>query len=349
MHVEQVAEGLGAGPCPVLGARGAEGRGETETAVRRMGLAAPVGPGTACGHKRAPRSTARPTPSGGPHPCFPAPGPSRRLHSPASYLREPTQLPRCFTSTAGGMAGVEQHEGTIQVQGQSLFFREAHPGSGQATRFSVLLLHGIRFSSETWQNLGTLHRLAQAGYWAVAIDLPGLGRSKEATAPAPVGELVPSSFLATVVDALDMGPPVVISPSLSGMYSLPFLVAPGSQIRGYVPVAPICTDKINAADYARVKVPLCGRLRCPCQEQGTVHPWVLGNQRGSFREELNHQTPPFWCTRQKITVASPVLNCVLGHTQIHTSPNHPCTGPTCLSLSFALTPGRDQSDGEGWN
>ncbi|XP_030618247.1 poly(rC)-binding protein 4 isoform X2 [Delphinapterus leucas] len=152
------------------------------------------------------------------------------------------------------MAGVEQHEGTIQVQGQSLFFREAHPGSGQATRFSVLLLHGIRFSSETWQNLGTLHRLAQAGYWAVAIDLPGLGRSKEATAPAPVGELVPSSFLATVVDALDMGPPVVISPSLSGMYSLPFLVAPGSQIRGYVPVAPICTDKINAADYARVKL-----------------------------------------------------------------------------------------------
>lgn len=54
------------------------------------------------------------------------------------------------------------------------------------------------------------------------------------------------------------GPPVVVNPSLSGMYSLPFLTAPGSQLRGYVPVAPICTDKINAADYARVKVPLCG-------------------------------------------------------------------------------------------
>uniref|UniRef100_A0A8D0PQR4 Putative protein-lysine deacylase ABHD14B n=1 Tax=Sus scrofa TaxID=9823 RepID=A0A8D0PQR4_PIG len=150
------------------------------------------------------------------------------------------------------MAGVEQHEGTIQVQGQSLFFREARPGSGQAARFSVLLLHGKRFSSETWQNLGTLHRLAEAGYRAVAIDLPGLGRSKEAT-PAPIGELVPSSFLAAVVDALDLGPPVVVSPSLSGMYSLLFLTAPDSQLRGYVPVAPICTDKINAADYARVK------------------------------------------------------------------------------------------------
>uniref|UniRef100_A0A9L0JT06 Abhydrolase domain containing 14B n=1 Tax=Equus asinus TaxID=9793 RepID=A0A9L0JT06_EQUAS len=81
----------------------------------------------------------------------------------------------------------------------------------------------------------------------------GLGRSKEAAAPVPIGELVPSSFLGAVVDALDLGPPVVISPSLSGMYSLPFLTAPGSQVRGYVPVAPICTDKISAADYASVK------------------------------------------------------------------------------------------------
>lgn len=79
-----------------------------------------------------------------------------------------------------------------------------------------------------------------------------------------------------MVDALDLGPPVVISPSLSGMYSLPFLTAPGSQLRGYVPVAPICTDKINAADYARVKVPLCGRLRCPCQEQESI----LGPREG---------------------------------------------------------------------
>ncbi|XP_058535065.1 putative protein-lysine deacylase ABHD14B [Ochotona princeps] len=153
------------------------------------------------------------------------------------------------------MASAEEREGTVQVQGQSLFFREAWPDGGQAPRFSVLLLHGIRFSSETWQNLGTLRRLAQAGYRAVAIDLPGLGRSKDAAAPAPLGELVPGSFLAAVVAALELGPPVVISPSMSGMYSLPFLTAPGSQLRGYVPVAPICTDKISAANYASVKVP----------------------------------------------------------------------------------------------
>ncbi|XP_048190988.1 LOW QUALITY PROTEIN: protein ABHD14B [Perognathus longimembris pacificus] len=153
------------------------------------------------------------------------------------------------------MAPVEQRDGTIEVQEQRLFYREARPGGGQALLLSVLLLHGIRFSSETWQNLGTLHKLAEAGYRAVAIDLPGLGRSKEAAAPAPIGELAPGSFLTAVVNALDLGLPVVISPSLSGMYSLPFLTMPGSQLRGYVPVAPICTDKINAADYAGVKTP----------------------------------------------------------------------------------------------
>uniref|UniRef100_A0A2K5QWD6 Putative protein-lysine deacylase ABHD14B n=1 Tax=Cebus imitator TaxID=2715852 RepID=A0A2K5QWD6_CEBIM len=149
-------------------------------------------------------------------------------------------------------ASVEQREGTIQVQGQGLFFREARPGSGQA-RFSVLLLHGIRFSSETWQNLGTLRRLAQAGYQAVAIDLPGLKGRPPAQEPLLCQSR--ASFLAAVVDALELGSPVVISPSLSGMYSLPFLTAPGSQLRGYVPVAPICTDKINAANYASVKTP----------------------------------------------------------------------------------------------
>lgn len=109
-------------------------------------------------------------------------GPPRALWQPPSPLGQGVlwlllSLPlncRRFTSTVAGMAGVEQREGSIRVQDQSLFFREAAPGCGQAAGLSVLLLHGIRFSSETWQTLGTLHRLAQAGYRAVAIDLPGI-------------------------------------------------------------------------------------------------------------------------------------------------------------------------------
>lgn len=152
------------------------------------------------------------------------------------------------------MAATQLTEGTIVVGGQTLFYRQAQPAQ-QAPRLSVLLLHGIRFSSETWLNLQTLSKLAETGYRAVAIDLPGLGRSKDAVAPGTIGEPAPSSFLKSVFEALQLDQAVVISPSLSGMYSLPFLFQHSDLLKAYIPVAPICTDKFPATQYANVKTP----------------------------------------------------------------------------------------------
>lgn len=83
---------------------------------------------------------------------------------------------------------------------------------------------------------------------------PGLGQSKAAEAPAAVGELAPVAFLREVCERLSLAPAVVISPSLSGMYSLPFLHQHQDLVRAYVPVAPICTDKFTAEQYQSVKV-----------------------------------------------------------------------------------------------
>ncbi|XP_011473090.1 protein ABHD14B [Oryzias latipes] len=154
------------------------------------------------------------------------------------------------------MAAVKMTEGSLLLESCSapLFYRKSQPSSGDARMF-VLLLHGIRFSSENWLSIGTLETLAKAGCCAVAIDLPELGRSKSAKAPAAVGELAPAGFLKEVCDKLNLVPVVVISPSLSGMYSLPFLLEYQALVRAYIPIAPICTEKFTVEQYQSVKVP----------------------------------------------------------------------------------------------
>lgn len=82
----------------------------------------------------------------------------------------------------------------------------------------------------------------------------GLGQSKAAEAPAPVGQLAPAVFLRQVCEGLNTGPVVIISPSLSGMYSLPFLFQHSEQVKAYIPVAPICTEKFSAEQYSSIQV-----------------------------------------------------------------------------------------------
>ncbi|XP_019712739.1 putative protein-lysine deacylase ABHD14B [Hippocampus comes] len=160
------------------------------------------------------------------------------------------------------MSQVELSEGNVEVPGctSPLFYRQSRPSSGDV-KMRILLLHGRRFSSENWLNIGTLHALADAGCRAVAIDLPGLGRSSSAEAPAAMGELAPAAFLTDICERLELSPVVLISPSLSGMYSLPFLLQHQHLLRAYIPIAPICTEKISAQQYRNVKVPsliVCG-------------------------------------------------------------------------------------------
>lgn len=67
-----------------------------------------------------------------------------------------------------------------------LFFQTAGPQTADTSKGTVLLLHGAKFSSQTWVDLGTMAQLARSGYQVVAIDLPGFGRSREMRAPTGV-------------------------------------------------------------------------------------------------------------------------------------------------------------------
>lgn len=104
--------------------------------------------------------------------------------------------------------------------------------AGDRSSAPVLLLHGAAFDSGTWKKLGTLGVLAEAGFRAVAVDLPGFGGSKAAKAD-------PRHFLESLLPALELERPVIVSPSMSGRFSFPYLIAHPEGVAGFVPVAPV--------------------------------------------------------------------------------------------------------------
>ena len=66
-------------------------------------------------------------------------------------------------------------------------------------------------------------------------------------------------FLTDVIAALKLDRPVLVSPSLSGSYTLPFLLGAqpekaAEKCRGYVPVAPIYTDQFEEKVYKKCQV-----------------------------------------------------------------------------------------------
>jgi abhydrolase domain-containing protein 14 len=126
----------------------------------------------------------------------------------------------------------------VAIDGQAIHGRATGPKIGAP----VLLLHGAAFDSATWEKLGTLSVLGGAGFHAVAVDLPGFGESKALRADD-------DQFLGKLVAALGLDRPVIVSPSMSGRFSFPYVLAHPEAVAGFVPVAPA-----GAVEYA-------GRLR----------------------------------------------------------------------------------------
>src|SRR3989304_3033510 len=153
----------------------------------------------------------------------------RRLLRPAGMLKFAMMGFEAVLSLA--LVGVVVQERELRLSEKNGHSLEAGDPSG----LDVLLLHGARFSSETWRSLETLDLLAKAGFHVIALDLPGYGRSE-------VSPLDPEVFLAEAMPALGLESAVIVSPSMSGQYSFPLLIRSPEKAVGFAPIAPAGSD-----------------------------------------------------------------------------------------------------------
>ena len=121
-----------------------------------------------------------------------------------------------------------------EVAGERVHYLAAGPAEGRP----VVFLHGASFRAKTWEDIGTLSVVAAAGYRVCAIDLPGFGES-------PAGQADPSGWLAELLARLEISKPVIVSPSMSGRFSLPLVTSQADRLAGFVAVAPVALSRYS--------------------------------------------------------------------------------------------------------
>ena len=150
----------------------------------------------------------------------------------------------------------------LDCMGHPIHTLQAGPDAGPL----VLLLHGKMFQAATWQKTGTLAKLAEASYRAVALDMPGFGNS-------PAADIKPAEILKAAIKQASQDRAILLGPSMGGRIALEFTLANQELVSGLVLVGTVGVQE----NKERLK-----EISLPCLavwgEEDTISPLTNGHQ-----------------------------------------------------------------------
>eukprot|EP00039_Didymoeca_costata_P019652 m.338390 g.338390 ORF g.338390 m.338390 type:complete len:361 (+) comp18402_c0_seq1:159-1241(+) len=139
---------------------------------------------------------------------------------------------------------------TMKARVKSVYIVHAKPAAGiERKQIAILLLHGAKFSAATWDQTNTIEALVQEGFDVYAMDLPGYGRSE-----GKVDSALREAFLKGIINKMGLSKPIIVSPSMSGSFSVPLVLTDPSLISGFVSVAAVWTKKLEGVNWGMIDV-----------------------------------------------------------------------------------------------
>ncbi|MCP9257605.1 Alpha/beta hydrolase domain-containing protein 14A [Dirofilaria immitis] len=134
----------------------------------------------------------------------------------------------------------------------NVYYLEAKSLPKTKYRGNLLYLHGAAYSSHDWnRNKPSILQLsAAAGYRTIAIDLPGFGYSRTQSSVS----FNKSAFMSSVIRNLNIHRPIIISPSASGSYAIPYVLKNADRIGGFIPVAPCCVHNTGWEQFTFTRI-----------------------------------------------------------------------------------------------
>ena len=119
--------------------------------------------------------------------------------------------------------------------------------AGKPDDITVVLLHGMKFQAATWQELGTLKRLAEAEFQAIAMDMPGFGLS-----PASLDEQ--DAVLEKFLQELGQQKVILVGPSMGGRIALEFTINHPDRVSALVLVGAVGVEE-NRKKLSSINIP----------------------------------------------------------------------------------------------